>query len=126
MLPSTPPLGRAVWRGLTKRCARCGGGRLFRHWVAMREDCPTCGLHFEAAPGYWLGSMTLNLAFTFLVFIGVLVAGAAAMWPDVNWGWLFVLVVGMNAIAPIFFHPISRTLWVAIERYAHNKTGTRR
>lgn len=99
---------------------------MFDHWVSMADECPTCGLHFEAAPGYWLGSMTFNLGLTLVVFLITLVGGMAAMWPDVNYGWLFVLVVGVNAVFPVLFHPISRTLWVALERYAHNKTGTSR
>jgi uncharacterized protein (DUF983 family) len=126
MLPYSPPLGRALARGLTRRCARCGSGNLFRHWVAMVDDCPRCGLHFEAAPGYWLGSMTFNLGFTLIAFIAVLVGAMAAMWPDVNYGWLFVLVVAVSALVPVLVHPVSRTLWVALERYAHNKTGTAR
>ena len=126
MLPYSPPLGRAVMRGLTRRCARCGGGNLFKHWVTMVDDCPTCGLHFEAAPGYWLGSMTFNLGFTLIAFIAALVGGMALMWPDVNYTVLLIVVVTVCALGPIVIHPISRTLWVALERYVHNKTGTAR
>jgi uncharacterized protein (DUF983 family) len=30
-----------VLRGLRVRCPRCGGGKLFRHWFALKERCPT-------------------------------------------------------------------------------------
>jgi uncharacterized protein (DUF983 family) len=49
-VPRTPKL-RALWRGLSKRCPRCGQGGLFDGWFRARERCSSCGLLFEASPG---------------------------------------------------------------------------
>lgn len=87
----------------------------------MVDDCPRCGLHFERSQGYWLGSMLINLAVTMgtflLVFVGILVI----TWPDVPWTALLVTVVVVNAIVPVLFHPIARTLWVAVERHVRSR-----
>jgi len=110
-------LARALGRGATRRCARCGSPGLFRHWTAMVADCPSCGLHFERAHGYWSGSMGLNLIVTEGLFLVVFVAMIVATWPDVPWVAVLVVTVALSIVTPIFFHPFSRTLWVAAERH---------
>ena len=112
-----PSLSRALTRGAMRRCPRCGGGGLFRHWTALEPDCPRCGLHFERTEGYWTGSMALNLVVTEGLFLTTFVTMIVLTWPDVP--WLAVLAVGVliSVITPVVFHPISRTLWVAAERH---------
>src|SRR5205823_8866469 len=56
-----PGAGVVLGRGLTKRCGRCGQGRLFTTWLQMLDRCPRCGLPFERGEGYWLGAMAVNL-----------------------------------------------------------------
>src|SRR5439155_12681997 len=59
--PTTQPSrGVTLWRGLTRRCPRCGGGNLFKRWFRMVPDCPRCALHFEREPGYWVGAVAIN------------------------------------------------------------------
>jgi hypothetical protein len=82
----------------------------------MVPDCPTCGLHFERVDGYWLGSMALNLIVTEGLFIASLVALLAATWPDVPWNGVLVVLVAVNIVLPLAFHPVSRTLWMGFER----------
>ena len=110
-------LPHALGRGLLRRCPRCGSGGLFRHWTAIVDDCPNCGLHFERSEGYWTGSMALNLVVTETLFLTTFVIMIVATWPDVP--WIAVLAVGVlvSLTTPIVFHPISRTLWVAAERH---------
>ena len=43
----TPPLPLAA--GLIGRCPRCGEGRLFRGFLALRSRCEQCGLDFSFA-----------------------------------------------------------------------------
>lgn len=38
---------RAFWRGLNKRCPRCGKGALFAGYVKTRDQCAHCGLEFS-------------------------------------------------------------------------------
>jgi uncharacterized protein (DUF983 family) len=43
-------IGRALWRGLRKRCPHCGQGLLFSGWSHLGR-CSICGLVFEPHPG---------------------------------------------------------------------------
>jgi hypothetical protein len=82
----------------------------------MAEGCPRCGLHFERTPGYWVGSMALNLVVTEVLFVVALVALLVATWPEVPWTMVLVALVAANLVLPLILHPISRTTWVALER----------
>lgn len=110
-----PTKGQAVWRGATKRCARCGERKLFHRWVTMVERCPRCGHRFERSDGFWLGSIMLNMAFTFATFLVVFVGGMVITWPDTPWTALLIGTLLLNALIPVLFHPFSRTLWVGME-----------
>lgn len=109
-----------IWRGLTKRCARCGEHRLFKKWVTMVERCPRCGHKFERAQGFWLGSIMINSAFTMGLFLLVFVGGMVVTWPDTPWTGLLVATLLLNAIFPVAFHPFSRTIWVGLEMAFHS------
>lgn len=117
-----PSAWRAAWRGITRRCPRCGSGRLFRHWVTMVDDCPRCGLHFERSDGYWLGAVTINLAVTMGLFLITFVGGLILTWPDVPWNGLLVAVIAVTVVTPVFVHPIARTTWVALERQFRSRS----
>ena len=110
-----PGKGQAVWRGATKRCARCGERKLFNWWASMVERCPRCGHKFERADGFWLGSIMMNMTFTFLLFLVVFFGGLALTWGDTPWLGLLLGTMALNLLFPILFHPVSRTLWVGME-----------
>ncbi len=82
----------------------------------MSADCPTCGLHFERLDGYWLGSMALNIVVTEALFVAALVVMMAVTWPEVPWTLVLIVLMAMNFVVPLVFHPISRTIWMAVER----------
>jgi uncharacterized protein (DUF983 family) len=106
---------RKLWRGLTRRCARCGQGHLFRKWFKMVPDCPRCGLHFEREQGYWTGAIAVNTivigGLFALIFVGTLIATA----PDIPIVPLLLVVVPLMAIGPLIIYPFSKTIWVAID-----------
>ena len=108
--------GKMLWRGLTKKCARCGHGGLFTHWFTMVEDCPNCGLHFEREPGYWVGAVAMNTMAVGVIFVAVLIAFVAATVPDVPWVPLLIIEVAVMGTFPLIFYPYSKTLWVAVDR----------
>ncbi len=112
-----PGFGRALARGMTRKCARCGSGNLFRYYMLMAENCPQCGLQFERLEGYWLGAVALNLIAVESLFVIVLIAMVTATWPNVPWTLILIVLVSMNVIVPLIVYPFSRTVWVAIERY---------
>ena len=113
-----PSFSRATGRALLRRCPRCGQRAIFSRWLSMVERCPNCDLKFEREEGYWLGAVALNLGVTEGLFIVLLVVGIVATWPDPPWTLLLIVLVAVNLVTPILFHPYSRTLWIAMERTA--------
>ena len=72
-IPTTPP--PAISTGLAGRCPRCGQGRLFSGFLALRPSCEVCGLDYgfaDAADG----------PAVFIMFaVGFLVVGLA-LWVE--------------------------------------------
>ena len=121
---------KMLWRGLRRRCPRCGSGGLFRGWFHMVEVCPRCGHRFEAGAheGFFLGALTINLAVTegallllLLVYIVVLASGGGgvAIWPVVAAGGVLAVTL------PIVFYPFARTIWAAVDLALHSMENGR-
>ncbi len=85
----------------------------------MAETCPRCGVRFEREDGYWVGAVTINTAVTFITFVGLFLALTLATWPEVPWGRVMVITVGINTTLPVVFYPVAKTLWVALETSWH-------
>jgi hypothetical protein len=79
-------------------------------------------MHFERSQGYWLGSMLINSAVTIGTWLIVFVGMMVATWPDVPWTTVLITVVAVTALVPVLFHPIARTLWVALERHVRSRS----
>jgi uncharacterized protein (DUF983 family) len=43
------PLAKSILTGLACRCPRCGKGKLFAGFIALRPRCEACGLDFAFA-----------------------------------------------------------------------------
>ncbi len=110
---------RTLLRGLTLHCPNCGQPRLFRHWLRMIDRCPQCGLHFEREEGYWTGAVAINTVVTEVIFVALLATVVIWTWPNVPMVPLLVAALVLNAVFPLFFYPISKTLWVAIDLSLH-------
>jgi uncharacterized protein (DUF983 family) len=113
---NAPTRGRTLWWGLTKRCGRCGSGKLFRHWFHMVPDCPRCGLHFEREHGYWTGALAINIIATGGLFAILFATLLAITIPDVPVVPLLAILVPVALFGPIVYYPFSKTVWVAIDR----------
>jgi uncharacterized protein (DUF983 family) len=111
-----PSRGLMLWRGLRRKCARCGGGKLFTHWFRMVPDCPVCHLHFEREPGYWVGAIAISTMVVGILFTIVLVVFSAATVPDIPWVTILMAEIPLMGLGPIAFYPYSKTLWVAFDR----------
>jgi uncharacterized protein (DUF983 family) len=105
-----------LWRGLTRRCARCGSGHLFRRWFSMVPDCPGCGLHFEREQGYWAGALAINTILAGGLFTVVFVVMLVLMLPDVAVGPMLGVLVPIVVLGPAVAYPFSKTVWVAVDR----------
>jgi uncharacterized protein (DUF983 family) len=107
-----------IGRALRRRCPRCGE-KAFTSYFILHEHCPDCGLRFEREEGYWVGALVINTAVVFASFLVLFVGGMLIFWPDVPWGALAVVTLGSMALLPIFFYPLSKTLWMALELSWH-------
>lgn len=85
----------------------------------MRDDCRRCGLRFERESGYWVGAVIVNTAIIFATFLLVFGVMTAATYPDVPWGLVLGVTIGVNVIVPIVVYPLSRTIWLALEMSWH-------
>lgn len=102
-------------RGFARRCAVCGSGGLFRHWVRMAPACPRCGLRFTRLPGHWLGSWFLNIVVVQVVVVAILIIGMATTFPDTPMGTIGLIDAAAAVVVPFLFFPFSRTIWTAID-----------
>jgi uncharacterized protein (DUF983 family) len=110
------PLGRALARGATRRCPRCGAGHLFHKWFRMEPTCPRCGLVFEREAGYWTGALAINIILVGGVFAVAFVIALVLTIPDVPVVPLLAILVPIMIVGPILAYPFSKTLWVAVDR----------
>jgi uncharacterized protein (DUF983 family) len=111
-----PSRGKVLWWGFTRRCARCGSGKLFRHYLQMVPDCPRCGLHYEREQGYWAGALAINIIATGGLFAIVFVTLLAFTIPDVPVVELLAVLIPIALLGPIVYYPFSKTVWVAVDR----------
>jgi len=112
------PVRGVVWRGLRRRCGRCGAKRIFSSYFQLHERCPRCGYKFEREEGFFTGVYLVNYAVTALllvieIFAFLLVAVASD--GDVS---LVPWLVGGAAIAifcPLIVYPYAKSTWAAID-----------
>jgi len=117
VMQGPPEWGTLLRRGVTKKCPRCGAGRLYRGWFKMKERCPGCGMKFEREPGFFVGAYLINFAITEgLLFVVIMVF---IFWKDQHpdAGVVVPLVIGLifAVVAPILFYPFARTIWSAFD-----------
>ena len=106
---------RVVLRGLLRRCPLCGSSGIFEGWFRQVERCPRCNYPTTRVEDQWIGSLGMNIIVSFALLLGVIAVGFAATYPDPPVGVLLVLAVSVAALFPVFFFPISRSLWSAID-----------
>jgi len=81
----------------------------------MVDDCPRCGLHFERQPGHFIGGVTMNTVFTFVLGFVVMVSWIVLSWPDLEVAVGLAALLPVGLVFPFVFYPISKTLWTAID-----------
>jgi hypothetical protein len=81
----------------------------------MKEHCDQCGVEFEREEGYWAGALIINTTVTFGAFLIMFVGGILMTWPDVPWNVIGIITIVANAVIPVVFYPVSKTLWLALE-----------
>jgi hypothetical protein len=81
----------------------------------MVDRCPRCGLLFERIEGHWLGAVGINTIVSLGAVLVALVVGLIATFPELPLLPLIAANVTVAVVAPILFHPVSRTLWTAVD-----------
>lgn len=104
-------------RALTLRCPHCGKRGLFRHWFAMRDHCPSCGLSLTISNS--VGANLLNLVTAeFLLMIG-LATVLTLSWPNPPWTLLQYGAPLMMLLTPLLLYPLSKVVFVAFDLSLH-------
>jgi uncharacterized protein (DUF983 family) len=102
-------------RALHRRCPVCGSDSLFDRWFVMAESCPCCDLRFERVEGHWIGAIGLNTVVSLIALLVVVAGGTLVTAPDVAFLPLLVVASLTALTVPLVFHPVSRTLWTAVD-----------
>ncbi len=100
-------------RSVRQRCPACGRGRVFRGWLAVRDECEECGLTFNRGPGFYLGAIYFNYGLTAL--LTVIMFFALYLGTDIPIDHLIWPLFGFCLIFPLLFHRIARSLWLGFD-----------
>jgi uncharacterized protein (DUF983 family) len=123
---AAPPAARRIRtsvllaRGLTRRCPRCGAGRIFARWFHMVDRCPRCDYLFAREDGFFLGAFVINFVVTegsLGIVLAVLIALEAGGGAPV--GAIVAAAVAVTVVVPLVFYPFSKTVWTAIDLFMH-------
>ena len=104
-------------RALLLRCPHCGGRHVLRHWLAMKEACPACGL--SLATGNRAGAYILNLFTSEVLLMVGLAIVVVRSWPNPPYDLLQWLAPLLMLLAPLLFYPFSKLVFVAIDLAMH-------
>lgn len=113
----TPTAAQKWLAMLRQRCPRCCEGKIYQRGMEMNERCPTCDLHFEREPGYFMGALYVSYTLAvFFLLIGMWIV--STILPDLDLGWV-VLICGACFVP---FVPLvtrySRVIWIFFDRWA--------
>ena len=107
---------RLLARALTLRCPNCGGGPVLRRWLALRPRCPVCRLRLERGEhDYFLGSMTVNLLVSELLWAVAFVGVIVLTWPAVPWRGVQIGGALLMIAAPFALFPFTKLVWLAVD-----------
>jgi len=117
-IPSKPRLMRLIWRGLCRRCPRCGLGAQFRKWFTLHDRCAHCDLVFEPHSGdtwgFWIiGDRIFLVAAIVLIYFGV---------RPQDWLWRGVFL-GVVIAATVLTMPQRQGVCTALDYYCRVKHG---
>ncbi|MEK6797476.1 MAG: DUF983 domain-containing protein [Planctomycetota bacterium] len=108
----------ALARGLTRQCPRCGQGRLFDGWYAVRTRCSNCDLDLVSMYEHTWAFMYLSTAF----LTGSIVVAMFLLRPSAEgWGRFLYFVIAVILIVGSL--PNRKGFALAIEYLVERKWG---
>ena len=107
-----------LWRGLRRRCGRCGGHPIGQGFFGIQDHCPHCGYRFKREEGFFTGVYLVNFSATIAILWVVVMA--YALWSALNdesGGLAPALAVGVaiGIVVPIAFYSTAATTWAALD-----------
>ena len=84
--------------------------------MRLLASCPRCRLRFDRGEtDYFLGAIVFNMAFAEGLFAAGLLGVLYWTWPNPPWDGLYYGGIAGLIVAPIFFYPYSKLLWLAFD-----------
>ena len=117
---------QSAGRGVRLKCPYCGGGDIFDSWFTLKRQCPTCGVTYAYEDGYFLGSYAINLVFTELIAVAIVIS--LIIWSDLSVLQMQIAAVVLAVGFPLLGYPFALLIWVALDVALHPpdpKTGKR-
>jgi uncharacterized protein (DUF983 family) len=101
---------QAIWRGMRRRCPRCGRGPIFERWITVRDRCESCGLRFEERAGdTWGFWVLLDRVFVAIPLVVLLFGFATASLR------LRLLLIGLLLVPLIATMPHRQSIAIALD-----------
>ena len=107
-----------IGRALRRRCPYCGGGGIFEGWFTIKRHCPHCQTLYAYEDGYFLGSYVVNIGFTEVLTVLIVVWMIATT--DLSVLQMQIIGVTLAIAMPILFYPLALLLWVALDITFHD------
>ncbi len=101
--------------GLLCRCPRCGEGRLYRGFLALREQCPKCGLNYSFADSGDGPAVFIMLIVGFIVTGGAL--AVEILYQPPYWVHALLWIPLAVALPLVILRPL-KALMIALQ-FAH-------
>ena len=114
--PQRSSPARLVGRALLLRCPSCGGGRIFRSFFTIKDECPSCGLRIERGESdYFVGAYLFNLIAVELILFFCVSGFVVVTWPDVPWTLLTWVTAVLMLAGCLLCYPFAKTTWLAVD-----------
>jgi uncharacterized protein (DUF983 family) len=102
---------------LFNTCPKCQEGAFFvtksafsKRFDQMHENCPVCGLRYEAEPGFFTGAMYVSYALYVATIVSSFVLFVVMFGMD-ELNLLWGLIPTLIALTPFFFR-LARRIWI--------------
>jgi uncharacterized protein (DUF983 family) len=112
------PVRTIVWRGMRRRCGRCGAKHIFRTYFQLHERCPRCGYKFEREEGFFTGVYLINYSITavlLVIEIFVFLVVAFSSDGDISLAPWLLTGVAIAIFCPLLLYPFAKSTWAAID-----------
>ncbi len=111
-----PPM-TLLSRALRRRCPICGASGIWKSWIEIKEECPTCHYRYVRENGYFLGAMVLNVIFAEFLVMALMVV--LLVWTDMIWWRVELIILPLAIITPIIWNPFFKGFWFLLDLTAH-------